>query len=154
MGLFHSINVSSSGLSAEKTRLDVISNNLANAKTTRTPEGGPFRRSLVVLRPKDEAMNFKSQFLPEALKPTVGEGVKVFKIEKDNTEGTLVFDPTHPDAYKIGPKKGFVELPNVNIVKEMVDMIEATRAYEANVTMINSSKQMFEKGLGIGINLR
>jgi len=150
MGMFHAINISSSGLSTQKTRLDVISNNIANVNTTRTPEGGPFKRQLVVLRTKEERMNYKSPFLPTGLGPRIGEGVKVVKIEKDFSEGRLVYDPTHPDAYKYGPKKGYVELPNVNIVKEMVDMIEATRAYESNITMLNASKQMFQKGISIG----
>lgn len=151
MGMFHSINVSASGLSAQRTRLDVISNNIANVKTTRTPEGGAFKRTLVVLRPKEERMTYKSPFLPSGLGPRLGEGVKVVKLEKDSAQGRMVYDPTHPDAYKYGPKKGYVEMPNVNIVKEMVDMITATRAYEANVTMLNASKQMFQKGLNIGL---
>ena len=151
MGMFHSLNVSASGLSAQKTRLDVISNNIANVNTSRTPEGGPFRRSLVVMRTKEERMNYKSQFLPAGLGPRLGDGVKVSKIEKDTSQGRLLYDPTHPDAYKYGPKKGYVEMPNVNIVKEMVDMIEATRAYEANITMLNTSKSMFQKSLNIGL---
>ncbi len=151
MGMFQAIDISGSGLSVQKTRLDVISNNIANANTTRTPEGGPFRRSLVVLRPVEEKMTMKSQFLPEALKPALGKGVKVSKIEKDSHSGTLMYDPTHPDAYQYGPKKGYVERSNVNIVKEMVDMIEASRAYEANITMLNSSKEMFMKALEIGV---
>lgn len=151
MGMFHSLNVSASGLTAQKTRLDVISNNIANVNTTRTPEGGPFRRSLVVMRTKEERMNYKSQFLPAGLGPRLGDGVKVMKIDKDNAPGRLVYDPTHPDAYKFGPKKGYVDMPNVNVVKEMVDMIEATRAYEANITMMNTSKSMFQKSLNIGL---
>ena len=149
--MFHSINISASGLAAQKTRLDVISNNLANVNTTKTPEGGPFRRSLVILRPKDENMTFKSQFLPLGMQPKLGEGVKVVKIEKDIAPGRLTYDPTHPDAYQYGPKKGYVEMPNVNVVKEMVDMIEATRAYEANVTMLSASKSMFQRGVNIGM---
>lgn len=151
MGMFHAINVSATGLNAQKTRLDVISNNIANVNTTRTPEGGPFKRSLIVLRTKEERMNYKSPFLPTGFGPTLGEGVKVSKIEKDVTPGRLLYDPTHPDAYKFGPNKGYVEMPNVNVVKEMVDMIEATRAYEANITMLNTSKQIFQKGLNIGL---
>jgi flagellar basal-body rod protein FlgC len=151
MGMFHSINVSSTGLSAQKARLDVISNNIANVNTTRTTEGGPFRRSLVVLRTKEERMTYKSPFLPTGMGPRLGEGVKVAKIEKDAAPGRMVYDPTHPDAYKYGPKKGYVEMPNVNVVKEMVDMIEASRAYEANVTLLNTSKTMFQKSIGIGL---
>lgn len=151
MAMFHSINVSATGLTAQKTRLDVISNNIANVNTTRTPEGGPFRRSLVILRTQEERMTYKSPFLPTGMQNQLGKGVKVVKIEKDMSAGRLQYDPTHPDAYQYGPKKGYVEMPNVNIVKEMVDMIEATRAYEANITMLNASKTMFQKGIGIGM---
>ncbi len=151
MGMFHSINVSATGLTAQKTRLDAISDNIANVNTTRTPEGGPFRRTLVRLRTQEERMTYKSPFLPSGLGPKIGNGVKVVKLEKDTAPGRLVFDPTHPDAYKYGEKKGYVEMPNVNVVKEMVDMIEATRAYEANITSLNTAKQMFQKGLNIGL---
>lgn len=150
MGMFDSLNISASGLTAQRLRMDVIANNIANVNTTRTSEGGPFRRSEVILRPRSERWNFKSHFLPEALKNQVGEGVRVARIEKDATPPRLKFDPEHPDSIKFGPKKGYVELPNVNIVKEMVDMISASRAYEANVTLMNASKQMFSRGLGIG----
>lgn len=151
MSMFHSINVSATGLTAQKTRLDAISNNIANVNTTRTPEGGPFRRTLVRLRTKEERTTYKSPFLPTGLGPRIGDGVKVVALEKDTSAGRLVFDPSHPDAYKYGPKKGYVEMPNVNVVKEMVDMIEATRAYEANITMLNASKSLFQKGVGIGL---
>jgi flagellar basal-body rod protein FlgC len=151
MGMFDALNIAASGLTAQRLRMDVISNNIANVNTTRTAEGGPFKRSRVVLRPKNESLNFKSMLLPNALKNRIGEGVKVARIEKDATQGRLKYDPTHPDAYKFGPNKGYVELPNVNVVTEMVDMISATRAYEANITLMNSSKQMFSKALNIGI---
>ncbi|MDH4128067.1 MAG: flagellar basal body rod protein FlgC [Spirochaetota bacterium] len=151
MGMFDALNISSSGLTAQRLRMDVIANNIANVNTTRTSEGGPFRRSQVVLRPRSERWNFKSHFLPEALKNHVGEGVRVLKVEKDAKPPRLKYDPTHPDALDFGPNKGYVELPNVNIVEEMVDMISATRAYEANVSLMNSSKQMFNRGLEIGL---
>jgi len=150
MGMFDIMNISSSGLTSQKLIMDVISNNIANVNTTRTTEGGPFRRSRVILRTRDEKLNFKSMILPEALKNRVGQGVTVARIEKDITPGRLQHDPNHPDAYKFGPNKGYVEMPNVNIVTEMVDMISASRAYEANITMINSSKQMFTRALEIG----
>jgi flagellar basal-body rod protein FlgC len=89
--------------------------------------------------------------LPEYLDNGVGKGVRIIKIEKDtDAKNRLVYDPTHPDAILSGPKKGYVEFPNVNTVNEMVDMIAATRAYEANVAMINGSKSMFLKALEIG----
>ncbi len=151
MGLYSSINIASSGLSAQRTRLDVISNNIANANTTRTPEGGPFRRSRVVFRPRVSQPYWRSPFLPEYLDNGIGKGVRISKIEKDYDEDVrLVYDPTHPDAIKTGPRKGYVEYPNVNIVNEMVDMISASRSYEANVAVINGSKTMFMRAMEIG----
>ncbi|QEN07895.1 flagellar basal body rod protein FlgC [Oceanispirochaeta crateris] len=151
MGLFSSINTASTGLSAERMRLDVISDNIANANTTRTAEGGPFRRSRVVFRPVVDQPYWRSPFLPDNLDNGIGQGVRVSKIEKDmDDELRLVYDPTHPDAIKTGPQKGYVEYPNVNIVNEMVDMISATRAYEANVAIMDGSKSMFQKALQIG----
>jgi flagellar basal-body rod protein FlgC len=149
MGLFSSVNTSASGLSAQRLRMDVISDNIANATTTRTTEGGPYRRSRVILRPRNDAPIFKSHLLPGVFKPEIGTGVRVIKIEKDQSPTRLVYDPTHPDAIKSGPKVGYVEMPNVNVVNEMVDMISASRAYEANVTMVNASKTMFRAALGI-----
>lgn len=150
MGLFNTLNVSSSGLTAQRMRLDVIANNIANSTTTRTTEGGPFQRSRVVLRPIDDSLTFKSHLLPDQLEKKTGDGVRVVKIEKDEAAPRMVYDPTHPDAVQSGKYKGYVLYPNVNIVQEMVDMISANRSYEANVTMINSSRQMFEKALSIG----
>ncbi|MBL8992967.1 MAG: flagellar basal body rod protein FlgC [Spirochaetia bacterium] len=149
MGLFSSINTSSTGLTAQRLRMDVISDNIANATTTRTTEGGPYKRSRVILRPRNETPVFQSHFLPESFKPTMGTGVRVIKLEKDNSPSRLVYDPTHPDAIKSGARQGYVEMPNVNVVHEMVDMISASRAYEANVTMVNASKTMFRSALGI-----
>jgi len=151
MGIFTNIDTAASGLSAQRLRLDVISNNIANANTTRTQEGGPFRRSRVIFRPKVSQPYWKSPFLPAYLDNGVGQGVRVVKIEKDMDEKTrLVYDPTHPDAIKTGPRTGYVEYPNTNIVNEMVDMISATRSYEANIAMVNGSKSMFLKALEIG----
>ncbi len=150
MGMFTAINISASGLTAQRLRMDVIANNIANADSTRTTEGGPYQRKRVVLQPVDNRLRFRSHILPEALRPRVGGGVRVVKIEKDEAPPRLVYDPTHPDAIKYGKYKGYVLYPNVNIVQEMVDLISATRSYDANVTMINSSRQMFEKTLQIG----
>ena len=151
MGLYSSINIASSGLTAQRLRLDVISDNIANATTTRTTEGGPFRRSRVIFRPRAEQPYWRSVFLPRALENDIGRGVRVVKIEKDTADQPrLVYDPTHPDAIKSGPRAGYVEFPNVNIVSEMVDMISASRSYEANVAVINGSKSMFLKALEIG----
>lgn len=150
MGLFSSINIAGSGLTAQRMRLDVISDNIANADTTRTTEGGAFRRSRVVFRPRVSQPYWKSPFLPKSLDNGIGEGVRVTSIEKDmDAELRLVYDPTHPDAIKTGPKAGYVEMPNVNVVNEMVDMISASRAYEANVALIEGSTSMFMKSLEI-----
>jgi flagellar basal-body rod protein FlgC len=150
MSLFGGIATSSSGLSAQQLRLDVISNNLANASTTRTADGGPFQRSRVIFRPIVSQPYWRTPFLPESLDNGIGKGVRVNKVEKDTSPARLVYDPTHPDAIKTGPKQGYVEMPNVNVVNEMVDMIDASRAYEANVTLINGAKAMFSKALEIG----
>ncbi len=151
MGMFSSITTAASGLTAEKLRLDVIADNIANVNTTRTTEGGPFRRSRVIFRPRVEEPYWRSPFLPTYLKDQVGKGVRVAKVEKDYaTNPRLVYDPTHPDAIKTGPRKGYVEFPNVNIVNEMVDMIAASRSYEANSAVINATKAMFLKALEIG----
>jgi len=150
MGMFSTINTAQSGLSAERMRLDVISDNIANANTTRTEQGGPFRRSRVIFRSRADQPYWKSPFLPQSLQQKIGTGVKVNSIEKDmDSDLRLVYDPTHPDAIQTGPQKGYVEYPNVVIVNEMVDMISASRAYEANINIMNGSKSMFQKALEI-----
>jgi len=151
MGLFTTINTAATGLTAQRTRLDVIANNIANVNTTRTTEGGPFRRSRVIFRPRVSQPYWRSPFLPTFLKEQIGRGVRVVNVEKDyDGEVRLVYDPTHPDAIQSGPRQGYVEYPNVNVVNEMVDMISASRAYEANVAIMNGSKSMFLKALEIG----
>jgi flagellar basal-body rod protein FlgC len=151
MGMFSSINTAASGLTAQRTRLDVIADNIANVNTTRTTEGGVFRRKRVVFRPRVAQPYWRSPFLPDYLKNQIGKGVRIEKIEKDYDASTrLVYDPSHPDAIKTGPKAGYVEYPNVNIVNEMVDMISASRSYEANVAVIDGAKSMFFKALEIG----
>jgi len=151
MGIFSSINIAASGLSAQRMRLAVISDNIANAETTRTTEGGPYRRSRVIFRPRTSQPYWRSPFLPESLDNGIGKGVKVAKVEKDmDAKPRLVYDPTHPDAIKTGPQAGYVEMPNVNIVNEMVDMISASRSYEANLSVIDGTKAMFTRALEIG----
>jgi flagellar basal-body rod protein FlgC len=151
MGIFSTINTASSGLTAQRTRLDVIADNIANVNTTRTTEGGPFRRSRVIFRPRVSEPYWRGPFIPEDLDNGIGKGVRIVGIEKDmDAEVKLVWDPTHPDSIQSGPKKGYVEYPNVNIVNEMVDMISASRSYEANIALINGSKSMFLKALEIG----
>lgn len=143
MGMFGAIDAAASGLTAERLRMDVISNNIANVNTTRTAEGGPYRRQMVVFAPRTGASSF-GQVLAQHLDG--GAGVRVVGIVKDNAPLKMVFDPNHPDANP----DGYVAMPNVNIVAEMVDMITATRAYEANVTAVNAAKNMAMKAMEIG----
>ena len=147
MGMFMGIDTAASGLTAERLRMDVISNNIANANTTRTENGGAYRRRYVVFSPRTrEPMSFE-QALSKATggKKSVGEGVRAVAIMEDQQQGPMVYEPGHPDANA----DGYVEKPNVNIVSEMVDMITAHRAYEANTTSINAAKAMFSKTLEI-----
>ena len=151
MGLFSSINTAATGLTAQRTRLDVISNNIANVDTTRDADGKPFKRSRVIFRPRVSQPYWKSPFLPKTLDNGIGRGVRIVQIEQDNdADSRLVYDPTHPDAIKTGKYTGYVEYPNVNVVQEMVDMISASRSYEANIAVINGSKSMFTRALEIG----
>lgn len=144
MSMFNSINISSTGLTAERTRMDVISENIANANTTRTSNGTPYRRKMVLF--KEDKKSF-SELLNEKLQShNNSEGVKITGIVEDETPFKTTYNPGHPDA----DKEGYVKMPNVDVTKEMVDMISATRAYEANVTAINSSKSMFMRALDIG----
>lgn len=135
MKVFSALDISASGLSVERTRMNVIANNLANANSTRTPEGGPFRRQLVVVR-GSEARN------PDRVENL---GAKVTAVIDDPAPFPLVFNPGHPDANA----DGYVAMPNVNVVEEMVDMITALRAYQANVTAIDASKNMVRSSLDI-----
>ena len=148
MGMFLGIDASASGLTAERLRMDVISNNIANANTTRTDRGGAYHRRYVVFEPRDREPKTFEQTLMKAvgLSRQTGEGVRAIEIAEDDTQGPLVYDPGHPDANA----DGYVERPNVNIVHEMVDMITAQRAYEANSTAISSAKAMASKALEIG----
>jgi len=151
MGLFSSINIAATGMSAERVRLDVIANNMANVNTTRSTEGGPFRKSRVIMRPRVEGPYWRSPFLPESMDNGIGRGVRVVEIQKDmETKTRFVYDPTHPDAIQSGDKEGYVEMPNVDVVTEMVDMISASRSYEANAAVIEGSKAMFQRALSIG----
>ncbi len=136
MKLFSSISISATGLSAERLRMDTISSNIANVNTTRTEDGGPYKRKVAVFKENlDSAINNNN----------LG-GVEVAGIVDDDAPLKRVFDPNHPDA----DEEGFVLMPNVNILNEMADLIVATRSYEANVTALNASKSMFLKALEIG----
>ena len=137
MGKISSLNISASGLSAQRQRLDTISSNIANANTTRTPGGGPYRRQEVVFTTRAEVLGLAGS------RPT---GVEAPQVVEDATPPRAVYEPGHPDA----DASGYVQMPNVNVVKEMVDMISASRAYEANVTALNAGKAMVMKALEIG----
>lgn len=148
MGMFLGIDTSASGLTAERLRMDVISNNIANANTTRTENGGAYHRRYVVFGQRErKAENFENA-LKNAMGAgqKIGDGVRAVSIVEDTEQGPLVYEPGHPDANA----DGYVEKPNVNIVTEMVDMITAHRAYEANSTVINAAKAMALKTLEIG----
>ena len=147
MGIFNSFNISASALSAQRLRMDVISQNIANVNTTRTAEGMPYRRKTVVFQEKEAEIPF-SQYLSEQSRERflTGSGVRVTGIVEDPTPFKDVYDPGHPDA----DENGIVRMPNVEVVTEMVNMISATRAYEANVTALNASKSMALKALEIG----
>lgn len=150
MGIFRSINIASSGLTAERLRQDVISNNLANVNSTRTVEGGPFKRSRVIFAPIVDDPYWKSPFLPRAMDNGGGSGVRVVAVEKDmDTPARLKYDPSHPDAIQSGERAGYVEYPNVNVVSEMTDLIAAERAYQANVQVLTTARSMFDMALQI-----
>ncbi|HNW33522.1 MAG TPA: flagellar basal body rod protein FlgC [Candidatus Ozemobacteraceae bacterium] len=146
MGLFRAIDTSASGLTAERLRMDVISNNIANVNTTRTEDGGPFRRQLCIFQARRPGHRWPFSDRTERGKSEIGSGVRVASIMSDQAPFKLLYDPNHPDA----DKDGYVRLPNINIVHEMVDMITCTRAYEANVTSINATKDIVNAALGIG----
>lgn len=150
MGLFTSINIAATGMSVERLRTDVISNNIANATTTRTQEGGAYRKQSVIVEPiASSNPQWRFPFVDSELDNGPGKGVRVREIVKDSEQGRMVYDPRHPDAIQSGPNKGYVEYPNVNIVNEMVNMISANRAYEANSSVIQGSKEMFASALEI-----
>ncbi|MCD2345236.1 flagellar basal body rod protein FlgC [Clostridium guangxiense] len=142
MGAFNSFNISSSGLSAERLRMDTISSNIANISTTRTEDGGPYRRKIATFEENFENV-FNSQTGKYEKKLL---GVKPTQIVEDQSPFEEKYDPGNPDANA----QGYVEMPNVNILTEMADMMASTRAYEANVTAINDEKGMFTKALEIG----
>jgi flagellar basal-body rod protein FlgC len=140
--IFRGMRISSSGLTAERLRMDTIASNIANATTTRGENGQPYVRKVAVFQENlqgemDKASGkYKTSF----------KGVKAVGIEADDSPLRRVYDPAHPDA----DKEGYVMMPNVNILNEMADMIASTRAYEANVNSINAQKSMFSKALEIG----
>ena len=143
MSLFNSMDASSSGLTAQRLRMDLISNNIANVNTTETEDGGPYRKQEPVFKTKfKEELNKAGGFRSEQ----EVNGVKVKDVVESDEPPKLEYNPEHPQANE----DGYVEKPNVNIVEEMTNMISATRAYEANVTALDSSKDMYNSAIQIG----
>ncbi len=147
MSIFNSFGVNASGMTAERYRMDIISQNVANANTTRTEDGTPYRRKIVTFHEKTTNPSSFGTIFSKSRGQDVGDGVKVAGVYEDNTEEMKkVYDPSHPDA----DEDGYVWYPNVNIVTEMTNMIDSSRAYEANATAFNASKSIAAKGLEIG----
>lgn len=153
MSFLSTMNIVASGMTAQQLRLDIVAENVTNSNTTRVENGdGPYRRKLVVF----EALSGKDDFraamarASQGLAPNVGYenagGVRVAQIAEDTSDFKLVYDPTHPDANE----DGYVELPNVDMVKEISDAIAASQAFSSNVTAFNTLKSVISKGLEIG----
>ncbi len=144
MDFFSAMKIASTGLSVQRTRMNVTTSNLANVETTRTEEGGPYRRRSAVVAAVPLSETF-DEILGDRLHDQT-HGAEVSAIEADQTEGRLSYDPEHPDANA----EGYVEYPNINVVNEMVNMLTASRTYEANVTAIKAVKAMAGSALEIG----
>ena len=159
--IFSAIDLSATGLIAQRNRMNAIAQNIANSETTRTPQGGPYRRQITVLSELGRSTEFQTLFTGEKMKLMATEdghlaptyhrrgqellkGVSAAQVQ-DQSPPRLVYNPDHPDANE----EGYVEMPNVNMVTEMVDMIAASRSYEANVTVINAAKGMARRALEI-----
>ncbi|WP_352399550.1 flagellar basal body rod protein FlgC [Anaerotignum sp.] len=146
MAFLNGMNISASGLTAQRARLDVTAENISNANTTRTESGDPYRRRMVVFEPRNQG-GFQEIFSRTARgKYSSQQGVIVSEIIEDESPFKSVYDPTHPDA----DENGYVMMPNVDLLKETIDGMEASRAYDANVTAFNAMKAMATKGLEVG----
>ena len=148
MGMFTAFDISASGLTAQRYRMDIISENVANANTTRTQNGDPYVRKVVYFEEKGvRGSDTFSHVLNSVSKNYAGKGVKVGKVlEYRKTPQNMVYDPSHPDA----DENGYVMYPNVNIITEMTNLIDASRSYEANATAFEAAKAMTQQGLSIG----
>lgn len=166
MQFFKTFDIAASGMKAEQKRMDVVSNNIANAHTTKAgPDGTPFRRQFVQVSAAD-ATEFNSAFEKASFGSEIGgefanvfeqtgvgfhgHGVKIDGVAEDGGDFNWVYDPSHPDAVQEGERAGYVAKPNINIIQEMTSMMQASRAYEANATTVESAKQMAMKALEIG----
>ena len=163
MNLFSSLNISASGLSVQRRRMESISKNLANVETTRTDEGGPYRKERVVIGEIKQKSMFRNilnrlqtglkrtnfhhlkSSIPQKQTEMITAGAEIEGVLYDETPPRTTFDPEHPDA----DENGYVELPNINVITEMVDLISATRAYEANLSVIDAEKKIVQKSLEI-----
>ncbi len=143
MGLLNSFRISASALAAQRLRMDVIANNVANQNTTRTEQGGPYRREAVTLAERSAEPSFLAELQGRAGQE--GGGVQVAQVVDDDSPPRRVYEPEHPDA----DPDGWVLYPNVNIVTEMTDLVSASRAYDANVTVLNATKSMALRALDI-----
>lgn len=141
MSLYTGMDILSSGMTAQRQRMNVVSSNLANANTTRTEEGGPYRRKEPVFASQAVSANASDPAFEQALR-----GVSVVDVVNDPAPLPMVWDPGHPDA----DPEGYVQMPNVNVVEEMVNMMTASRSYEANVTAFQTLQQMINRSLEIG----
>lgn len=146
MGLFRAMDASASALTAGRLRMDLIANNLANIDTTRTEEGGPYRRKVATQAERRETFQDILERAAGKSVPPVGAGVVVTSITEDPAPFRLKYDPGHPDANE----DGWVEMPNVDLLTEITDLMLTTRSYEANVTAFNASKAMAQRALEIG----
>lgn len=151
MSFFNTMNIAATGLTAQRLRMDIIAENIANVNTTRTAEGGPYRRKTVLFEEIRDNDPFSITFgnimgMGTNVPAPQGLGVRVTGIREDDSPGMLSYDPTHPDADELG----YVRLPNVNIVEEMVNMISASRSYEANITAMQNARSLTQRTLEIG----
>ncbi|MBQ6464199.1 MAG: flagellar basal body rod protein FlgC [Pseudobutyrivibrio sp.] len=149
MGLFQPFDIAATGMTAQRFRMDVIAENIANVSTTRTENGGPYRRKIVTFTEKQLKAGVPSfkHILKDSTAAYMGNGVKVSKVSEDTeTDFIMAYDPSHPDA----DENGYVRYPNVNTVTEMTNLIDASRSYEANVTAFQAIKSMASSGIQVG----
>jgi len=152
MKFFSTFDVAASGMSAQRKQMDLISMNIANVNTTETADGSPFRRMVAVVSQK-QVGDWNDEFRAVSFddeKAGTATGVEVSSVQQDQSDFRWVYDPSNPKAQQDGPHKGYVAMPNVNIIAEMTNMIQATRAFEANATVVESAKSMAMKALDIG----
>ena len=143
MSFLSSMDISGSALTAQRLRMDVVADNIANVSTTRTAAGGPYRRKITMFEQRPASF---SDYYNDSMNTAAGGGVRVAQVAEDQSPFKVVYDPTNPDA----DANGFVQMPNVEVSQEMVDLISASRSYEANVTALNAIKAMAMKALEIG----